>query len=68
MLLTIDGTVYKYDLATKDLLFSFKSQAMKSLNLYNSDTNLLVGDTQQLKLWEFQANEEAPEMITVQAP
>ncbi len=45
MLLTIDGTVYKYDLATKDLLFSFKSQAMKSLSLYNRDRNLLVGDT-----------------------
>ena len=33
MLLTIDGTVYKYDLATKELLFSFKSQATKGLLL-----------------------------------
>ena len=31
MLITIDGTVYKYDLATKELLFSFKSQATKGL-------------------------------------
>ena len=33
MLITIDGTVYKYDLATRELLFSFKSQATKGLLL-----------------------------------
>lgn len=27
MMLAIDDTVYKYDLATKELLFSFKTQA-----------------------------------------
>jgi hypothetical protein len=25
MMLAIDGTVYKYDLATKEMLFSFKT-------------------------------------------
>jgi hypothetical protein len=45
MLITIDGTVYKYDLATKDLLFSFKSQATKGLLLARQDRRLLVADT-----------------------
>jgi hypothetical protein len=45
MLLTIDGTVYKYDLATKELLFSFKSQATKGLLLSRQDRRLLVADT-----------------------
>ena len=46
MLITIDGSVYKYDLATRDLLFSFKTQAMKSMLLYDKDRRLVVADTQ----------------------
>jgi hypothetical protein len=45
MLITIDGSVYKYDLATRDLLFSFKTQAMKAMLLYDRDRKLLVADT-----------------------
>jgi hypothetical protein len=46
MMLAIDGTIYKYDLASKELLFSFKSQAFKSMKLYDGDTNMLAADSQ----------------------
>lgn len=65
--MTIDGSVFKYDLATRDLLFSFKTQAMKGLVLYDRDTRLLAADAHQLKLWEFNhEKDDAPELITVQ--
>lgn len=63
----MDGTVYKYDLATRDLLFSFKTSAMVGLQLYNRDNRLLAADGQQMKLWEFVDElEDAPELKTVQ--
>lgn len=65
--MTIDGSVFKYDLATRDLLFSFKTQAVKGLILYDRDTRLLAADAHQLKLWEFNhKKDDAPELITVQ--
>ena len=53
MLISIDGAVFKYDLATKDLLFSFKAQAYKSLHLFSNDELLITADSGNLKLWEF---------------
>ena len=45
MMLAIDDTVYKYDLATKELLFSFKTQAYQGMMLYDEDTKLMAADT-----------------------
>lgn len=67
MLITIDGSVYKYDLATRDLLFSFKTQAMNGLQLYNRDNMLIAADHHQMKLWQFiDELDDAPELKTVQ--
>jgi len=66
LLVTVDGTVFKYDLATRELLFSFKTQAMVGLQLYNKDRRLLAADGAHMKLWEFvDDQEEAPELKTV---
>ena len=64
MLITIDGAVYKYDIATKDLLFSFKAQAYKSLQLFSNDELLITSDSGTIKLWGFYGKEEAPDLIT----
>lgn len=67
MLITIDGTVFRHDLATREVQFSFKTQAMMGLQLYNRDNRLIAADTQQMKLWEFvDALDDAPELKTVQ--
>lgn len=46
MMLAIDGTIYKYDLATKEMLFQFKSQAYQGMMLFDEDTKLMAADTQ----------------------
>lgn len=67
MLITIDGSVYKYDLSTREMVFSFKTQALMGLQLYNRDTRLVAADSGQMKLWEFiNEQDEAPELKTVQ--
>lgn len=41
-LLGMDSIVYKYDLATKELLFKFHADATVHMNLYDCDDKLLV--------------------------
>ena len=41
-LVAMDGIIFKYDLVTKGLIFSFKSQATKAMKLYGNDDKLLV--------------------------
>jgi hypothetical protein len=67
MLITIDGSVYKYDLSTREMIFSFKTQAMTGMQLYHKDQRLIAADSSQMKLWEFvNENDDAPELKTVQ--
>jgi len=64
-LIAMDGTVFKYDLVTKGLMFSFKSKATKAMIMYDKDDKLLVADEKLIHLWDFyDTKEEAPELIT----
>jgi len=61
----MDGTVFKYDLITKGLMFSFKSKATKAMIMYDKDDKLLVASEDLIHLWDFyDTKEEAPELIT----
>ena len=61
----MDGTVFKYDLVTKALMFSFKTQATKAMIMFDKDDKLLVANEKIIHLWDFfDHKEEAPELIT----
>lgn len=45
MVLAVDGIIYKYDLSTKDNLYSFKTNATKACTLYGDDQRLLACDS-----------------------
>ena len=56
--------MYKYDLVTKELLFSFKTPCESSLMLYEEDDKLLAADDDELRLWDFpDTKEDIPELI-----
>ena len=64
-LIAKDGTVFKYDLVTKALMFSFKTQATKAMIMFDKDDKLLVASEKMIHLWDFfDTKEEAPELIT----
>ena len=64
-LIAMEGTVFKYDLVSKELLFQFKTNATKAIMLYDKDDKLVVASEEQIRLWDFYDHkEEAPELIT----
>ena len=68
-LIAMDGIVYKYDLVTKELLFQFKTNATKSMLLYDKDDKLVVSSEDEIRLWDFfDHKEEAPELLTLMNP
>ena len=68
-LIAMDGIVFKYDLVTKELLFQFKTNATKSMLLYDKDDKLVVASDDEVRLWDFYDHkEEAPELLTVMTP
>lgn len=68
-LIAMDGIVYKYDLVTKELLFQFKTNATKSMLLYDKDDKLVVCSDDEIRLWDFfDHKEEAPELLTLMNP
>lgn len=69
-LIGMNGIVQKYDLVTKELLFSFKSPCSKALLMYDFDDKIVCADEHEIRLWDFFDNkEEAPQLLTVmQAP
>lgn len=42
LLLSIDGVIHKYDIATKDLIFSFKASAYRTMQIYDNDSRILT--------------------------
>jgi hypothetical protein len=44
MLIAIDGMIYKYDLASKDVLYQFKAGAFKAMKLFDRDTKIITAD------------------------
>ena len=68
-LVAMDGIVFKYDLVTKELLFQFKTNATKSMLLYDKDDKLVVASENEIRLWDFfDHKEEAPELLTMLQP
>jgi len=64
-LIAMEGTVFKYDLVTKGLMFSFKTKAEKAMIMFDKDDKLLVASERLIHLWDFyDTKEEAPELIT----
>lgn len=53
LLLSIDGVIYKYDISTKELLFSFKASAYRAMQIYDNDQKILTCDSNQVKIWSF---------------
>ena len=65
-LIAMQGIIYKYDLVTKELLFSFKSDVTNSMHLYDKDDKLLVANDEELRIWDFDDHkEEAPVLLTM---
>lgn len=62
MLFSIDGVIYKYDLSTKELCFSFKASAYRAMQIYDDDHKILTCDSKIVKIWEFEGNN--PDLIT----
>lgn len=44
-MLSIDGSVHKFDTATKELDFKFQASCYKQLILFNRDTRLITSDS-----------------------
>lgn len=62
LLLSIDGVIHKYDLSNKELVFSFKASAYRTMQIYNNDTRILTCDSSIVKIWQFE--KDNAELIT----
>ena len=63
--MSIDGSVHKYDIASKELLFHFKANAFRAMKLYDQDKRIITADQTTIKLWEFyNKKDEAPDLVT----
>lgn len=62
LLLSIDGVIHKYDVSTKELLFSFKASAYRTMQIYDGDNKILTWDSTQVKIWHF--DKDNTELIT----
>lgn len=45
ILLSIDGAVYKFDIGTKELIFSFKASAYRAMCLFDNDNKIITADS-----------------------
>lgn len=65
-LIAMQGIIYKYDLVTKELLFSFKSDVRNNMLLYDKDDKLIVTNDEEIRIWDFDDHkEEAPVLLTM---
>ena len=62
MLFSIDGVIHKYDISTKEMLFSFKASAYRTMQIYDNDNKILTCDSGQVKIWDFSS--ENTELLT----
>ena len=66
VLISMDGTIYKYDLVTKQLLFHFKSLSQLECILYDRDDKLLVASENSVRLWDYIDGQEDAELWAIQ--
>jgi len=59
-LVVINSVIYKYDLVSKELLFSFRAQASREMILYDGDDKLCVASDNVIRLWDFYDKKEVP--------
>ena len=59
-LVVINSVIYKYDLVSKELLFSFRAQASREMILYDGDDKLCVASDNCIRLWDFYDKKEVP--------
>lgn len=66
MLISIDGTIYKYDLASHELLYQFKASAFRGMQVFDNDQKIISADQNQIKLWEMKVvkGEDQVQQIT----
>lgn len=62
LLLSIDGVIHKYDISTKELLFSFKASAYRTMQIFDNDQKILTCDSTQAKIWQFDSDN--PDLLT----
>ena len=62
MLFSIDGVIHKYDISTKEMLFSFKASAYRTMQIFDQDNKILTCDSGQVKIWHF--SDENTELLT----
>lgn len=62
LLLSIDGVIHKYDIATKEMLFSFKASAYRTMQIHDDDQKILTCDSSVVKIWKFE--KDNPELVT----
>ena len=62
LLLSIDGVIHKYDTSSKELLFSFKASAYRTMQIFDNDQKILTCDSSQVKIWQFDFDN--PELLT----
>jgi hypothetical protein len=62
LLLSIDGVIHKYDISTKELLFSFKASAYRAMQIFDNDQKIITCDSSQAKIWQFESDN--PELLT----
>ena len=62
LLLSIDGVIHKYDISTKELMFSFKASAYRTMQIFDNDQKVLTWDSSQAKIWQFESDN--PELLT----
>jgi len=66
VVIAIKNKVIRFDLATKECIFTFQAPAKEHMQLYDNDGQLLVSDEKHVKLWNFfEHNREAPELVTI---
>lgn len=54
LLLSIDGVIHKYDISTKEMIFSFKASAYRAMQIHDNDSKILTCDSSIVKIWEFE--------------
>lgn len=59
-LAVINSVIYKYDLVSKELLFSFRAKASREMILYDGDDKLCVASDDVIRLWDFYDKKEQP--------
>lgn len=63
LLLAIDGTIYKYDLSSRDCTWQFKSNATRSMQFCRNDGLILASDANVIKLWELPEGKQTAGLV-----